>query len=104
MAFAKYLHTAAKDASLALVHGMRKGQFRAYCAGVKGVAHDLEKLNPQPAGRGPNVEYPWEGPDGVVRTPAEEEFQQERALNTPAGVSLLKTVKLLLTKYEAIHR
>jgi hypothetical protein len=70
---------------------------------IRALARKIELLAPavNDAGRQPaNCEYPWEGPDGTVRVPAEHNFALE-LLHEKAGRLLLK---VLYTAAEELTR
>lgn len=61
---------------------------------VKRLSREIELLNPAVKGGGAhpaNCEYPWIGPDGNLRVPAEHNFRLN-LLYEPAGTFLLKAM------------
>jgi len=56
------------------------------------------------AGEGPNPEYPWKDPLGNFYVPAIYEFPLSKILLEPRGYSLIKLIRIALTKFDVLHR
>jgi hypothetical protein len=61
---------------------------------IRKLARKIELLAPAVTGGGAhpaNCEYPWVGPDGMVKSPLDHNFQLD-LLYEPAGITLLKVL------------
>jgi len=94
-AFVRFLQVAAHNPGLQRQLRMTRRQLRAHIRALLPIADDIERLAPALAHGGPNAEYPWEMPAGIVRTPATYSFTLGSRLRTPKGIKLLTLITVI---------
>jgi hypothetical protein len=87
-AFVGFLRSAKSNVQLQRACNCGPGQIDAYLASLLPSARLIENLAPSNAGDGPNPEYPWQTPKGVV-APADYAFSSLE-FNVRGMVNMLK--------------
>ena len=103
-ALTKFLQLASRNDALQQVIGMTARQLRAHVQQLLPLAYEVEHLAPTLAHDGPNPEYPWEAPPGFFHAPATHEFALIKALEEPRGYNLIKPLRIVVNKFEVLHR
>lgn len=102
-ALTRYLQDLSRNKRLQRVMGMASKPLRMHVQQLLPLAYKIEKLAPALAGEGPNPEYPWEVPKGVLHIPANHEFALGKALRQPRGHNLIKLIRMALQKFDILH-
>ena len=74
-------------------------QLRMHIQQMLPIAYEIERLAPDLAAGGANVEYPWEALPGTINVPASYNFPVNSTLQSPRGRNLLKLVKVMLDRF-----
>jgi len=99
IAFKRFLQVASRNPQLQRLLEMTASQFHAHIKQMLPIAEAIERLAPALAQDGPNVEYPWESPNGQIHIPASYSFPVLQELNEPAGLNLIKIVGLVQKEF-----
>ncbi len=94
-AFVRFLQVAAYNPDLQRQLRMTRQQLRAHVRLLLPIADEIERLAPALAYGGPNAEYPWETPAGIVQVPAIYRFTLNNQLRTPKGIKLLTIITVI---------
>lgn len=94
--FVVYLSSARFDRRLRQEWGRTRAAWAAMCDSVARAAAAIERLHPQLAQGGENVEYPWKAIATGVVAPAAHTFRAQRELRSPQGVRMLQFVEACL--------
>ncbi len=100
----RFLRNMSRNSGLQIELGMQAKQIQAHIRQLLPLAAEIENLAPQLAKGGPNPEYPWKGSTGNFYVPARYEFPLNKALLKPHGYSLIKLIRVALTKFEVLHQ
>jgi len=100
----RFLRNVSRNSGLQNEMGMQAKQLQAHIRQLLPLASEVENLAPTLAGEGPNPEYPWQDPLGNFYVPAIYEFPLSKILLEPRGYSLIKLIRIALTKFDVLHR
>lgn len=95
LAFKRFLQIASRNHTLRTMLKMTQIQLRAHINSLLPLADEIERLTPALAQGGPNVEYPWQSPDGQIHIPVYFEYPVFNELRRPSGANLIKMVDLI---------
>lgn len=101
-AFLRFLQIAARHPSLPRLLKIPAKQFLQFTRSLLPLADNIQSLAPALARNGPNVEYPWEEPSGMIRVPASFRFSVSVQLRQPSGRKLLRFIKVILERFETL--
>lgn len=104
LVFTKFLRLAARNGKLQKLLGMSAAQLRAHVRQLLPLAHSIEKLAPALAEGSVNAEYPWQAPDGTVKTPIAYDFALSTTLQETNGRHLLELVNAIFESFYLLHK
>ena len=99
LAFRRFLQVASRNRTLRSMLKMTPVQLRAHIKTLLPLADEIELITPALAQGGPNVEYPWEGPDKQIYSPVYFEFPVFDNIQQPTGANLIKLIDLVLQNF-----
>jgi hypothetical protein len=73
---------------------------RGYIKGLLPLAEEIEKL--ALAQNGPNAEYPWSDPSGLIHAPASFQFSIALQIQEVKGRKLLRLTRFLLERFYSV--
>ncbi len=101
-AFVKFLRVVSNNYNLHSKLGLARTQLQIYFSQFLPLAHEIEILAPALSQGGPNPEYPWADKSGRIYAPADYEFPLINLLQLPAGLHLLKFIRIFLVDFEKL--
>jgi len=102
-ALTRFLRHVVRNRKLQTAMGMDAKQLRSHVMHFLPLAYDIEILAPSLAQDRPNPEYPWQDPNGQFVTPAKHHFRVIELLREPTGYSLIKFLRLSLTRFDLLN-
>ena len=101
-AFIRFLQVSARHPAVREYLGMSAQQMRTYIKSLLPLAEEIEKLAPALAQEGPNAEYPWMDPSGLINVPAFFQFPVTQQLRELRGRKLLRLIRFLLNQFYTV--
>jgi hypothetical protein len=99
-AFTRFLQSTKRNHALQRRLGIKSSALKARIEAFLPTVDLIERLAPALSRDGPNAEYPWESPNGVIHAPVEYDFEVASKIEEFSGRQLLGFIRICILNFE----